>query len=529
MKHLMITLVVLCVLTVPEAMAQRSVSPRIQELVDASEPLKSPLAEYPSMPPADQAYAPEAPPADQAYAPEAPPADQAHAPEAPPADQAYPPGTVPGDTRSAAGAVPVPPLQAGNGVPMAPSFGGAEGQWGQYQPPDYEDGLTSVGPCCETCGGGFNCPDIWTIRNRVRVWQRSKPRLITISGFGDYVNVTDPDTGDVTQQFQVGETLGTRSATFDVAPGYGVTARRYWRRAQENSDLCLEGVYFGLNHWFERRGVNATAELFTTYFDDVGNMRFAGYGNLFTPFTDVEVGPTTGFAGFDRAERHEFTYESEINNVEVNLRMTRRPRPDRIVLHPNGRWRRQCQPGIYSTSIWGIRYFSLKERFNFLGTGTTDIYDQNGNLLYSVDGTGTYDIKTYNDLLGLQFGLEMTYRHCLWGWGAEAKVCPCINMSRQRSRVLSSVTDPGDPFSGTLDESRFGISDDLALVGDVSLMAYYKVRPTITLRASWDMTWVVGVALAPEQLQWATNPAPRVNNNGTVFYQGVSLGIEWTR
>jgi hypothetical protein len=297
----------------------------------------------------------------------------------------------------------------------------------------------------------------------------------------------------------------------------------------------VEAAYFGFNHWRRHQVINATNELFTSYTDAAGNARFAGYGNLFTPFTNnqstgtgTQLNPTLGFAGFDRANRHEVLYESDIHNVEVNLRVSGRPRPDRIVLHPNGRWRRECQPGIYGTSIFGIRYFSLDEHFNFTGTGATDIFDATGNMLYTVNSTGIYDITTSNDLLGLQFGMEILYQHCLWGWGAEAKVCPAINFARMKSAISSSTTDPGDPFSQSLNETRTGIRDQVALIGDVSVLGYYKVRPHITLRASWDMMWLVGVAMAPEQLYWVTNPPPLVNNHGTLFTQGVSLGIEWT-
>jgi hypothetical protein len=39
--------------------------------------------------------------------------------------------------------------------------------------------------------------------------------------------------------------------------------------------------------------------------------------------------------------------------------------------------------------------------------------------------------------------------------------------------------------------------------------------------------WISGVALAPEQLQFVASPTERINTNGTIFSQGVSLGLEW--
>ena len=35
------------------------------------------------------------------------------------------------------------------------------------------------------------------------------------------------------------------------------------------------------------------------------------------------------------------------------------------------------------------------------------------------------------------------------------------------------------------------------------------------------------LALAPEQLQFVTSPVNQINTNGTIVYQGPSLGLEW--
>lgn len=487
MKHLLASLAVLCIVVLPQAKGQSSGSRQIQETMGGSMVVEDNLAPIPGDPGYPSAGAEPIPPGPAAPAP------------------------------MASSAEPIPP---GSPVtaPMASSFGGSDGQWGQYAPPDYEDGLTSVGPCCEICGGGANCLDIWHIEQRVTAWARSKPRGISISQFGSFSGQS---------VFQTNTVLGTRSTAFDAAAGYGATIRRYWAPGQENRDVYLELAYFGLNTWRERRTVNSTNDLFT----NLGNNTTAGYGNLFSPFTDPASGVASGVGGFDRARHQEIYYESRINNVEVNLRLVPRSRPDRIVLHPNGRWRRECQPGIYGSYLFGVRWYSLAEQFNFLSTGRTDIYDNNtGDITSTVNTTGTYDIETVNDLLGLQFGMDLMYRRCLWGWGAEAKVCPSVNFASQRSHVFSNAVAAGDPLGGTdLDEFRYGTSDQVALLGEVSVLGYYEVRPNVIIRASWDMRWAVGMALAAEQLQFQVDPAPRINTNGMIFYQGVSLALIWSR
>jgi hypothetical protein len=500
MKHLVSVLAILAVFSGNQAWSQHSRSPRIQDLVARSQPLPT---DQPAAVP-DPAYAPlpgvgTASPA---------PGVGAAAP-APMASPGYAPGGAPADLATTPGV-----------DPLSGSTGEQHTQWEQYQPPDYNDGLTSVGPCCERCGRGVNCPDIWTIDNRATVWARSKPRGITTTGIGQYVTV------DGTTQFQAGAIAGTRSAAFDIAAGWRASIRRYWRPGQNNKDIYLEGVYFGFNNWSEDRGFNATEKFLV----DLGGGFTGRFGNLFTPFTDPEAGPLSGIGGFDRADSHSFVYSSEIHNAEFNIRVAGRPRPDRIVLHPNGRWRRECQPGIYSTMIFGVRYFTLDESFAFRGTGLAEVYDFNGNLVESATSTGTYDIAAWNEMIGLQFGLDIEYRHCLWGWGAEAKVAPSINFAGQHSYVRSNALAQGDPFTAVdLNEFRYSDEDDVALLGDVSVYGYYKLHPNLTLRASWDMTFLVGVAMAAEQILWVRDPSPRVNNNGYQYHQGISLGLIWTR
>ncbi len=412
-----------------------------------------------------------------------------------------------------------PVYQPLDGIPEAPTLQGrkpaqpldglGDGQWGEYQPPDYADGISSVGPCCETCGGGSGCYHVWSIRQYAFAWGRNKARGIQTTGLGQFVTQNND------QVFVTPGVMGTRTTAFDVAGGYGAAIQRYWRPAPANRDLYLEADYFGMNTWREHREFNATQRLAS------GN---ATYGNLFTPFTNPSLGQFSGIGGFDRADHHEISYESRINNVEFNIRTVPRPRADRIVLHPNGRWRRECQPGIYSSYLFGVRYFSLNEQFNLLATGHTDFFE-NGVLTESLPSSGTYDIDTFNDMLGIQFGMDLKYRRCLWEWGGEARAVPCVNFASQRSHIVAH-----DPATGTfVDEFLFDREDNVAFLGQVSVVGEYHVAPSLTLRASYDFMWLIGVAMAAEQLKFQPDPSPRVNTHGTAYYQGLSLGLTWSR
>ena len=391
-----------------------------------------------------------------------------------------------------------------------------ENEGGQYVPSDFDDDLASAGVYCETCGGGENCSDMWVIDARATLWARCIPR-ITTTATGDFRTVFNEQTQQNEVQFVGNAVDVARLTEFGVAPGFGLTVGRYL----QNRHHYLELSYFGMNEWEERWQFNATKRLTDNLFPNVT------YGNLFTPFTDSNVdeffgGARSGIGGFDRADQHEFRYGSRIHNAEINLRLGPHSRPDRRC-GPQG-----CQPGIYETLILGMRYFSLNERFTFIGRSRVEV-DLGGGDIEELNSTGVYDISTNNNMFGPQIGLELMYGRCLWGWGAVAKVAPCINFAEQNSAVFSDAFIRGDPFTPEeMDEQRFGDRDAAALVGDVSVVGYYEIRPNLNLQASWDMVFVGAVAMAPEQLQWVRDPAPRVNTS-YMHTQGISFNLTWTR
>ena len=228
--------------------------------------------------------------------------------------------------------------------------------------------------------------------------------------------------------------------------------------------------------------------------------------------------------GFDQADRQTTYYTSSTNNFEINGRFSPRSREDRLVLHPNGKWRRECQPGMYMSYLYGLRFMQLNETFRFHSESRIDTFDPRPALLIdSQENTGDYDIVTHNNLLGLQVGADMTFRQCRWSWGIRSKIGPYVNFCRsgQRHRLgPGSAPDVCSPI--VLEQARR--CTDRAKLG---FEATYKFRPNLVGRAVYDFIWVPGVALAPEQLQFDTQPANRINTNGLAFFHGITLGLEW--
>lgn len=68
-----------------------------------------------------------------------------------------------------------------------------------------------------------------------------------------------------------------------------------------------------------------------------------------------------------------------------------------------------------------------------------------------------------------------------------------------------------------------------SFVGETGLGAKYLFTPGITLRADYRVLWVTGLALAPEQVGVTTFPiGTGIDDDGTAFYHGFFLGVDWT-
>ena len=63
---------------------------------------------------------------------------------------------------------------------------------------------------------------------------------------------------------------------------------------------------------------------------------------------------------------------------------------------------------------------------------------------------------------------------------------------------------------------------------EFGVTAKYMITPTCWIRAAYDLMWVHGLALAPEQVQFDATPVNNLDNHGIIFYHGMTIGAEWT-
>jgi hypothetical protein len=189
-------------------------------------------------------------------------------------------------------------------------------------------------------------------------------------------------------------------------------------------------------------------------------------------------------------------YESQINSAEIN-RVCCCCCSDGTCCRRSVEW------------LYGFRYLNLNEDFEI---ESTDLQE----------GTSTYDVHTNNNLFGVQVGNRV--RHSCGRWSVEGtgKAGVFGNAADQHS-------DPIIDFPAfVVRPARSGSEESVAFVGDLNLTAIYQSNSVWGARLGYNLIWIEGVALAPDQLDF-TNTATSgsgVDNDGGVFLHGLSAGVE---
>jgi putative beta barrel porin BBP7 len=187
------------------------------------------------------------------------------------------------------------------------------------------------------------------------------------------------------------------------------------------------------------------------------------------------------------------TYDSQLLSTELNVR-------------------RQTGPE-WLTILAGFRYLRLNEQ------GLT-IFETIG----PVTNLFPYLIDSTNDLYGAQLGADIDLlsqgRLSVSTFGKAGLYGNNISTSAQ---VTSAAT--GAVLFGTAAHET-----NTAFVGEWGLVGAYRITNSLSLRTTYQLMWVEGVALASDQVAVANmlGGPSSVDNNGA-FYQGFFAGLEYTR
>ena len=266
-------------------------------------------------------------------------------------------------------------------------------------------------------------------------------------------------------------------------PGVRITVGNIIGRDQHNNDHALEFTFFGL---FD--------------FSSFARLRAREPGSINTAVAGVGF----GYPGFDEANGQVFQYDSDLNSLESNLLIRSRLEQDQVQLQPNGKWVRHSNPGSITSYKMGFRYMSLNERFLYTSRGPND---------------GDLDTYTYNDMFGPQVGGEYMEQYENFSVGASAMAGGLYNFAGRKTRLTTQVDGRHEI------RAEESIDDQLTFVGDFRVFGAFHLRPHMTLRASYQVLLVAGIATAVDQV--FLKPAfPEFDTRGDAFYHAVSFGFE---
>jgi hypothetical protein len=177
----------------------------------------------------------------------------------------------------------------------------------------------------------------------------------------------------------------------------------------------------------------------------------------------------------------------------------------------------------------GVRHFILDEQFLYASASTrTPVPTPTG----PTAARGFDSTYTTNNLTGIQLGGD-TWVCILPGLRVGGELQAGVYGNHMNINTVIQTNEPQvagiNPFRENLQ------TNDVSFIGQINLLATYRINYQWTARAGYQFLYVDGVALAPENFNPAlplqNNPFnPRVavtNDNGNVFYHGWNLGIEY--
>ncbi len=159
--------------------------------------------------------------------------------------------------------------------------------------------------------------------------------------------------------------------------------------------------------------------------------------------------------------------------------------------------------------LYGFRYLNLNESLSIVSTDFEE-------------SSTTYRVRANNNLFGAQVGSR--FRRCFgqWSWEGTVKAGIFGNAAEQ-------IGDPIVDFPDFLIRPRLSTSAvNVAFVGDLNFSGVYQLSNVWGIRAGYNLMWIEGVALAPNQLDFTNTPTSgtQLSTNGGVFLHGVNIGLE---
>jgi Putative beta barrel porin-7 (BBP7) len=158
----------------------------------------------------------------------------------------------------------------------------------------------------------------------------------------------------------------------------------------------------------------------------------------------------------------------------------------------------------------GFRYLRLNEYLDIASTGLSGT-------------TSDYSINTRNNMFGAQLGLRYAINHNRWMFQATVKGALLGNASQQ----FQTIGDAGNTVLLRPNQLRDG--GNLAFASDAMVSGTYQLTEHIFLKAGAQLTYVNGLVLAANQLDYTifSTQATGLGHGGNVLFTGASFGFEF--
>lgn len=215
--------------------------------------------------------------------------------------------------------------------------------------------------------------------------------------------------------------------------------------------------------------------------------------------------------GWSTADEIRPTYASSLNMAEFNLftHCCETECPEETILWSRLGCGRSC---VCTNWLFGIRWAGLDEQA-----------DLNVRCCEG-DPFTAYSVRTSSQFIGPQLGVRSRRQWENWAIEGWAKAMLAGTILNSSADPVTSSLAPGVIYREGRSLSRGGVG----FIGDLNLSAVRRLTDTWWLRAGYNLIWLSGAALAPDQWDFTDTPTSGTTlvGGGGLFLHGANLGVE---
>jgi hypothetical protein len=139
-------------------------------------------------------------------------------------------------------------------------------------------------------------------------------------------------------------------------------------------------------------------------------------------------------------------------------------------------------------------------------------------------GPGSYSLRSSNNLFGMQLGGRSRLEWDRWALESWAKAALAGNAMSQSQDPIFNANTPDPPIRSARSANEGGVG----FIGDINATIVYKLADGWAVRVGYNLIWLSGVALAPNQFDFGdqSTAGTAVNGGAGLFLYGGNLGLE---